>query len=243
MLATLGRAVQTVIVGAIVVAIVAAVIARAANYNVTQGTGTSFASLVIGGVNYAAQLICDATAGSTQCAAVNGSGQIAVQAPPSLPLPAGAATSALQTTGNSTLTTIANNTGAAIPAGPNGIGTINSQYPTGATPISITATGTTLAVTATLAASAATTTYLCGFSVRANATAATTLEMSITGTITNNLNFLEWIAPNASGLGVVEPGPFVPCLPATATNTTISINSAPAGSGGLTSVSAWGYQK
>lgn len=86
-----------------------------ANYLVTQGTGTSFGSLVIGGVNYAQQAICDPTTPS-QCVAVNSSSQIAIQAPPTLPLPAGAATSALQSTINTTLGSPMQNSGGTVTA-------------------------------------------------------------------------------------------------------------------------------
>jgi hypothetical protein len=66
------------------------------------------------------------------------------------------------------------NAAAATPAGPNGIGTINSQYPTGATAQSISTTGTTAATTATMGGAVNNYTFLCGFSIRANATAAAT---------------------------------------------------------------------
>ena len=72
------------------------VAAIAANYTATQGQGTTFGSIVVSAVNYAQQLICDQTTPS-QCAGVNSSNQLAIQAPPSLPLPSGAATSANQT--------------------------------------------------------------------------------------------------------------------------------------------------
>lgn len=71
----------------------------ATNFTATQGSGTTFASAVISATNYVEILLCDATVGATQCAAVNSSGQVAIQAPPSLPLPAGAATAANQTNG------------------------------------------------------------------------------------------------------------------------------------------------
>jgi hypothetical protein len=48
-----------------------------ANYSATQGSGTTFGSIVIGGVHYAAGLVCDATTGG-QCAAVGSSGQVSV---------------------------------------------------------------------------------------------------------------------------------------------------------------------
>jgi hypothetical protein len=59
------------------VGICGVVAALANNYTMTQGTGTTFGSLVIGSVNYAQQLICDATTPS-QCAAVSSGGAVSV---------------------------------------------------------------------------------------------------------------------------------------------------------------------
>lgn len=89
--------------------IFAAGAAGAANYTATQGVGTTFGSIVVGGVNYTQMMICDpATPG--QCIGVSASGVITVS--PSV----GSATSARQDTGNASLATIAANTGAPIPA-------------------------------------------------------------------------------------------------------------------------------
>jgi hypothetical protein len=116
------------------------------------------------------------------------------------------------------------------------------QYPAGATPITASATGTTGATTATLAGAASKTTYLCGFSIRANATAAATGTATVTGTITGTLSFVQWTAPLASGLGITEPPIGSACIPASAVNTGIAVNSAAPGAGGTVSVTAWGYQ-
>lgn len=116
-----------------------------------------------------------------------------------------------------------------------------TPYPIGATPYTATATGTTAATTATLAGSASVTTYLCGFSIRANATAAATGNATVTGVITATMNFTQWTAPLASGLGITEMI-FSPCIPASATNTSVAVVSAAPGSGGTVSVSAWGYK-
>ena len=79
---TIGRGVKFIlaalgVAGRATVALVGitAITAIAANYTMTQGSGTTFASAVISGVNYAQHLICDATAGATQCAAVDAHGQ------------------------------------------------------------------------------------------------------------------------------------------------------------------------
>lgn len=110
----------------------------------------------------------------------------------------------------------------------------------GGIPETATATGTTGATTATLATSVSATTYICGFSIRANATAAATGNATVTGVITGTLNFTQWTAPNASGLGVLEEV-FVPCIPASAVNTSIAVVSAAPGTGGVVSTTAWGY--
>lgn len=148
------------------------------------------------------------------------------------------------TTVNTTLGTPMQATGGTvgIVAGSNTIGTVGQlPYPVGATPYTATATGTTGATTATLAGASSVTTYLCGFSIRANATAAATGNATVTGTITATLNFTQWTAPNASGLGITEMI-FAPCIPASATNTSIAVVSAAPGTGGVVSVTAWGYK-
>lgn len=116
-----------------------------------------------------------------------------------------------------------------------------NPYPDTAVPYTATATGTTGATTATLAGAASVTTYLCGFSIRANATAAATGNATVTGVITATLNFTQWTAPNASGLGITEMI-FQPCIPASTTNTSIAVVSAAPGTGGVVSVTAWGYK-
>lgn len=152
-----------------------------------------------------------------------------------------AAASSLATAVTS-LATIATNTGAAIPAGTAHIGTVGTApYPDGAVAYTATATGTTGATTATLAGAAAVTTYICGFSIRANAAAAATGNATVTGVITATLNFTQWTAPNASGLGVTEEI-FSPCIPASGTNQSIAVISAAPGTSGVVSVTAWGYK-
>lgn len=139
------------------------------------------------------------------------------------------------------LSTIASNTSAAIPAGTATIGNMGQVYPAGSTPITASATGTTAATTATLAANASLHTYICGMSIRANAAAAATADSTITGTVTGTLHFTQWTAPNASGLGITEQI-FQPCVISSAVNTGIAVISAAPGTSGVVSVSAWGYQ-
>jgi hypothetical protein len=115
-----------------------------------------------------------------------------------------------------------------------------SPYPLGAVPITASVTGTTNATTATLTNVTSHTTYICGFSIRANATGAATNNATVTGTITGTLNFTQWTAPLASGIGVTEEM-FSPCIPASAVSTSIAVVSGAPGSGGVVSVTAWGY--
>lgn len=146
---------------------------------------------------------------------------------------------------NGTLGMCLNSSNKAVPCNAAGVlaaPVASVGYPAGASPITASATGTTAATSATLAATAGKTTYLCGFSIRANATAAATGEASVTGTITGTMNFLQWTAPLASGIGTVEPHIGQNCIPASSTNTAIVVTSAAPGAGGTVSVTVWGYQ-
>ncbi len=141
---------------------------------------------------------------------------------------------------NSTAPTLTTGQQAAVQVSSRGGLLLGNGYPAGSTPITISGTGTTGATTATLATGASVTTYICGFSIRANANAAVTGNATVTGTITGTLNFTQWTAPNASGLGVTEEV-FSPCIPASAVNTGIAVISAAPSTGGVVSVTAWGY--
>lgn len=119
--------------------------------------------------------------------------------------------------------------------------TPTSQYPYAAVPITASATGTTAATTATLAGTASKTTYICGFSIGADATAFAVGTATVTGTVTGTLSFRQAAGAAASQTSQTSQT-FSPCVPASATNTGIAVNSIAAGSGGNTTVFAWGYQ-
>lgn len=115
--------------------------ALATNYTVTQGSGTTFGSIVVGGINYAQQLICDLTTPS-QCAAVSAGGAVKVDGSAATQPVSGtvtanlgtistAATAANQATEITSLATIATNTGAAIPAGTAIIGKVGIDQTAG----------------------------------------------------------------------------------------------------------------
>lgn len=106
--------------------------------------------------------------------------------------------------------------------------------------VTASATGTTAATTATIPALNGFTAYLCGFSIRANATAAVTGDATVTGLMSGTLNFTQWTAPLASGLGITEPN-LGSCIPASAQAQAIAVISAAPGTAGVVSVSAWGF--
>ena len=189
-------------------------IASGTNLPVSQATASSLNATVVGTGTFATQSVVTQGTASNLNAAVVGVGT------------AGSASGGVLTVqGAASMTPI---------------GTSPNPYPLTAVPITASATGTTAATTATLTAVSGHTTYICGFSIRANATGAATGNATITGTITGTLNFTQWTAPLASGLGVTE-NTFSPCVPASAVTTSIAVISAAPGSGGVVSVSAWGY--
>ena len=118
----------------------------------------------------------------------------------------------------------------------------SSQYPVGSTAVTASATGTTGATTATLPQVASNYNFVCGYSIRANAAAATTVSDTLTGIISGTMTHELWVAPSASGIGVDEQI-FNPCIPSSAVNTAISAVSGAPGTSGLVSSTIWGYYK
>lgn len=116
------------------------------------------------------------------------------------------------------------------------------ELPIGASFLTISATGTTGATAATIPAVASVTNWICGFSVKSNATAAVTGNITVAGVVTATMNFTHWTAPLASGIGETTQT-FSPCIPSSAVNTAIVITGPAPGTGGTISVSAWGYKK
>lgn len=123
----------------------------------------------------------------------------------------------------------------AIPCGSSGaIQTTQIVLGTGVTGI---ATGTTGIVTATLAGTAAKTTYICGFDISAAGTA-TISPITIGGLLGGTFTF------QGISAGVT---PFVrtysPCIPASASNIAITVNTTADGTATAVDVQAWGYQQ
>lgn len=113
-------------------------------------------------------------------------------------------------------------------------------YPAGAQPVTASATGTTAAVAATLAASPVRTTYICGFVMTSGGTTAAAVgNATVAGTIGGTLNFTYVDVSTGQGLlGVAFPQ----CIPGSALNTAIVVTMPAGGAGTVAAVSAWGYQ-
>lgn len=114
-------------------------------------------------------------------------------------------------------------------------------FPNAATPITISATGTTAATVATLAATSGKTTYICGFSITSDATAGLAGNATVAGVITGTMTYIQGVGVAPAVASLTQN--YAPCVPASTTNTTIVITSAAAGVGGGTAVNAWGYQQ
>jgi hypothetical protein len=121
------------------------------------------------------------------------------------------------------------------------IGVAPAPYPPGAIAITGSATGTTASIAVTLAANATRFTYVCGYKLTADATAATEGNATITGTVTGTLTFRQSVANATNGTAEVRDE-FTPCIPSSAVNTAITVNSVAAGTGGNAAGYAWGYQ-
>lgn len=117
----------------------------------------------------------------------------------------------------------------------------NTSLAASTTQVIVSANGTTLAVVATMPATAAVTNYICGFTVDATATASGTGTITIVGLLGGTMTmFYAWAAAPAVAPKAIT---FTPCLPASAANIAIVVNSPAAGVGGFNSANVWGYRK
>lgn len=114
-------------------------------------------------------------------------------------------------------------------------------FPTSATAITISSTGTTGAVAAALAAAASKTTYICGFSITSDAVAGLSGNATVAGIITGTMTYIQGVGVAPAVASTTQT--FNPCVPSSTTNTAITVTSAAAGTGGTTAVNAWGYQQ
>jgi hypothetical protein len=114
-----------------------------------------------------------------------------------------------------------------------------SQYPGSSSPITGNAAGSTGAVVGTLAGASGKTTYICGFSVDAVGGTAAVGPITVAGLVTSSMVF----QLTSSATGVSRSVPFTPCVPASATNTAITITTTADGTASAVNVNAWGYQQ
>lgn len=114
-----------------------------------------------------------------------------------------------------------------------------SGYPSGATAITGNGAGTTGAVVGTLAAAAAKTTYICGFSVDAIGGTAAVGPITVAGLLGSSMVF----QLTSSATGVSRSLVMTPCVPASATNTAITITTTADGTASTVNVNSWGYQQ
>lgn len=123
-----------------------------------------------------------------------------------------------------------------------GVGT-TAPLPVVATPpgggITGNATGTTSAVVGTLAAATGKTTFICGFDVSAIGGTAAVGPITVAGLITSSMVYQ--LASSASGVTLSRT--FTPCIPASTTNTAITITTTANGTATAVSVNSWGYQQ
>lgn len=119
---------------------------------------------------------------------------------------------------------------------------LSNIYPLGATPVTASGTGTSSAVTISLGSAGSKTTYICGFTITANALALATGTATVSGTISGSLQYLESILAATNGVATTSQN-YNPCIPASATNVPVSVITASAGTSGNTAVDAWGFQQ
>ena len=115
----------------------------------------------------------------------------------------------------------------------------SSAYPASATPITGNATGTTGAVVGTLAAAPAKITYICGFDVSAIGGTAAVGPITIAGPVGGSLVY----QMSATAAGLTLSRTFMPCIPASAVNTAITVTTTADGTATGVDVNSWGYQQ
>lgn len=116
---------------------------------------------------------------------------------------------------------------------------VSPALPAGAAALTGNATGTTGAVVGTLAAATGKTTYICGFDVSAIGGTAAVGPITVAGLIGSSMVF----QLSSSAAGVTLPVTFSPCIPASATNTAITITTTADGTASAVAVNSWGYRQ
>jgi hypothetical protein len=113
------------------------------------------------------------------------------------------------------------------------------QYPVGSTALASAGTGTTGAVTATLAGASGKTTYICGFSVSGVGGSAALGPITITNLI-GSTTFTFQLTSSTGGSVLTQA--FRPCIPASGTNTSVAVSTTADGTASAVDVNSWGFQ-
>ncbi len=119
---------------------------------------------------------------------------------------------------------------------------INGGFPTAATPLTGNAVGTTGAVVGTLAAAASKTTYICGFNVQALGGVASVGPITVAGLVGSSQVYQTDVNSATVGKQVASAN-FYPCIPASATNTAITVTTTADGTATAVNVNSWGYRQ
>jgi hypothetical protein len=122
----------------------------------------------------------------------------------------------------------------------------SNDYPVGATALTAASGNVAAAVaTATLAGAASVTTYITGFEITgAGATAASVVNITVTGTISGTLTYTLAVAAGATLSNQPLVIQFSPAIPASAVNTSIVVSCPSLGTGNTNNtVVAHGYRK
>ena len=117
--------------------------------------------------------------------------------------------------------------------------TNQAQYPVNSHPVTASATGSTGQITATMAAVSGQTNWICGFVITSGGTSsALVVNATITGTVTATMNYTYVFVSSGQGLlGVAFPQ----CVPASATNTAITLTVPAGGTGTTVAAEMWGF--
>jgi hypothetical protein len=116
---------------------------------------------------------------------------------------------------------------------------VSSQFPSGSTPITGNATGTTGAVVGSLAGTSGKTTYICGLNVSATGGTAAIGPITVANTVTASLVFE--LNSTVAGSNISEN--FSPCIPANAAATAITTTTTADATASAVAINSWGFQQ
>ena len=111
-------------------------------------------------------------------------------------------------------------------------------FPSASTPITGNSSGSTQSVVGTLAGTTSKTTFICGFNASGTGGTAAIGPLTLAG-ITSSMIFQ--LFSTATGVNFTQT--YFPCMPASATNTNITLTTTADGTATAVDVNMWGYQQ